>query len=233
MFRVIAVGLSGALLLACRLSSADSAQTGAYPSAAPLDQYLLSDAGAEIALARSAAPASISGQAEVRVLTRSGYTTQVKGTNGFMCLVERSWGTPTDDPQFWNPKIRSPTCFNAAATRTFVPIYLMKTRLVLAGKSPAEVGRAVAAALASKELPALDPAAMCYMMSRQQYVNDTGVAWHPHLMFFVSGSVAPSWGADVAGSPVLSSDDPEEHVTIFMVPLGRWSDGSAAEAGAH
>ena len=102
---------------------------------APLDQYLMPDGNSEIALARSAAPASISDGAEVMVLGPKGYTTAVKGTNGFLCIVERSWGAATDEPEFWNPKVRAPICFNPPAARTFVPIFLMKTKLVLAGKS--------------------------------------------------------------------------------------------------
>src|SRR5580658_3195977 len=106
-----------------------------YSAMAPLDRYLAPDENSEIALARSAAPASISDAAEVMVLRRDGYATAVKGKNGFLCIVERSWGKPTDDPEFWNPKMRAPHCFNPQAARTFLPIYLMKTRMVLAGKS--------------------------------------------------------------------------------------------------
>src|ERR1700749_4226092 len=62
-----------------------------YPAMAPLAQYLIPDQNAEIALARSAAPKSISDAAEVLVLTRSGYTTAVKGSNGFVCMVQRGW----------------------------------------------------------------------------------------------------------------------------------------------
>ena len=62
----------------------------AYPAMAPLDQYLISDEQSEIALARSAAPSFISDGAEVMVLGREGYKTAVKGTNGFLCIVERS-----------------------------------------------------------------------------------------------------------------------------------------------
>jgi hypothetical protein len=80
----------------------------AYPAAAPLSQYLMSDKTSEIALARSAAPESISDGAEVLVLERNGYTTAVKGRNGFVCLVERSFGAATDFQEFWNPKIREP-----------------------------------------------------------------------------------------------------------------------------
>jgi hypothetical protein len=199
-----------------------------YPAMAPLDQYLIPDVNSEIALARSAAPPSISDAAEVMALGRQGYATAVKGTNGFLCIVERSWGAATDEPEFWNPKVRAPICFNAAAAKTFVPIFLMKTRLVLAGKSKTEIVAATASALDKKELPALEPGAMCYMLSKQQYLNDRGKSWHPHLMFLVQGDVAKTWGADLPGSPVISADDPEERVTIFMVTVGKWSDGTPA-----
>ena len=204
-----------------------------YPSMARLDQYLAPDENSEIALARSGAPASISDKAEVMVLRRDGYVTTVKGSNGFLCLVERSWGAATNEPEFWNPKVRSPICFNPPAARTFAPIFLMKTKLVLAGKSKAEILQATATALDKKELPALEPGAMCYMMSKQQYLNDRGKSWHPHVMFFVAGSAAKSWGADLPGSPVIAADDPEERATIMMVWVGNWSDGTAAPQAAH
>jgi len=204
-----------------------------YAAMAPLDQYLIADESTEIALARSAAPASISDGAEVMVLGRRGFTTAVKGTNGFLCVVERSWGAATDAPEFWNPKIRSPICFNPQAARTFARIFLMKTKLVLEGKSKAEILAATASALDKKELPALEPGAMCYMMSKQQYLNDQGASWHPHLMFFVSGNAAKSWGADLPGSPIIAADDPEERATIMMVWTGNWSDGSPAPSMEH
>ena len=56
--------------------------------------------------------------------------------------------------------------------RPYLPTILMKTKLVLAGSSRLEISRAVKAALASKKLPALEPNAMSYMMSKQQYLND-------------------------------------------------------------
>jgi hypothetical protein len=204
-----------------------------YPAMAPLNQYLMPDEKSEIALARSAAPASISDGAEVMVLSRTGYITAAKGTNGFVCIVERSWGAATDHPEFWNPKVRAPHCFNPSAAKAFLPIYLMKTKLVLAGKSKTEIVQTTASALDKKELPALEPGGMCYMMSKQQYLNDEGVHWHPHLMFFVPGDAAKSWGADLLGSPVLAANDPEERVTIMMVPVGTWSDGTPSPPMEH
>ena len=149
----------------------------------------------------------------------------MKGTNGFLCIVERAWGAATDEPEFWNPKMRVPICFNPAAARSFVPIYLMKTKLVLTGKSKAEILEATSSALDRKELPALEPGAMCYMMSKQQYLSDDGKSWHPHLMVFVAGDAAKSWGADLPGSPVISANDPEERVTILMVWVGSGRTG--------
>lgn len=200
-----------------------------YPRMAPLSQYLIADQAAEIALARSAAPASISKAADVLVLGPKGYTTAVRGSNGFVCVVERGWANAPDDPEFWNPRLRAPICFNPAAARSYLPIYLLKTKWVLAGKPRSEIHQATVAAFDSKQLPALEPGAMCYMMSKQQYLNDAVAHWHPHLMFFVSGDSAKSWGADAPDSPVMSSNDPEERVTVMMVWVNKWSDGSVAQ----
>jgi len=204
-----------------------------YPAMAPLDQYMISDEKTEIALARSAAPASISDSAEVMVLQRDGYKTVVNGTNGFVCLVERSWGQGTDEAEFWNPKMRAPHCFNAQAAKSFAQIYLMKTKLVLAGKSKAEIANAVATALDQKQLPALEPGAMAYMMSRQQYLNDQGKAWRSHTMFFSPGDMTKSWAADAPNSPVMMVNDPQERVTILLVLADKWSDGTASSSQPH
>ena len=204
-----------------------------YPAMAPLGQYLMPSESAEIALARSAAPASISGDAEVMVLRRDGYATAVKGRNGFVCIVERSWGKATDDPEFWNQKMRAPHCFNAQGARTFLPIYLMKTKLVLAGKSKPEILKAITFALDRKELPPLGTGGMAYMMSKQQYLGDDGMSWHPHVMFFAAGDSTRSWGADLADSPVIAANDPEERVTILFVMSDKWSDGTPAAGKMH
>jgi hypothetical protein len=230
-FIVVVFLLSGGLLGTVGQVAAQTKTS--YPVMAPLDQYLIPDKDAEIALARTAAPKSISDDAEVMVLGRSGYTTAAKGTNGFVCIVERGWDASTDDPVFWNPKNRSPICFNPAAARTYLPLILMRTKLVLAGKSKAELVKAIATALDKGELPALESGAMCYMMSKQQYLNDDALNWHPHLMFFIPGDVGKSWGADLPGSPVMAANDPENRLTIFMVVVGTWSDGTPGPPMDH
>ncbi len=219
---ITAVGFVVLVFLSCPICPRAQVEKAPYPAMAPLDQYLIPDEKAEIALARSAAPASVSDGAEVMVLRRTGYTTVVKGSNGFVCIVERSWGSTTDDPQFWNPKVRAPHCFNPAAASTFLPFFLMKSKLVLAGKSQAEI----ASTLEKKEQPPLAPGTMVYMMSKQQYLNDRGKNWHPHLMFYVSGDAEKSWGANLPGSPVMAAYDPQQRVTTFFVLAAEWSDGT-------
>jgi hypothetical protein len=218
--------IAGAWFVGAGQANAQTAHA-AYPAMAPLDQYLMADQSAEIALARSGAPPSVAGGAEVMVLGRDGYMTAVKGTNGFLCIVERGWAVETTNPQFWNPNIRSPLCFNQAAAKTFAPIYLMKTRLVLEGKTREEVLAAMNAAFASGELPALAPGAECYMLSKQQYINDAVKNWYPHVMFYVAGdTTAKSWGANMDGSPMIAGSDPQERVTVMMVRVTQWSDGT-------
>src|SRR3974390_478330 len=205
---------------------AQDAQTP-YPSMAPLDQYLMEDRSSEIALARSAAPEPISRDAEIMVLGRHGYETAIKGTNGFLCMVERSWTAPIDDPGFWNPKGRAPICLNAAAARTYLPRTIKKTDLILAGRTKAQMIEAVVAAVDKKELPPMDSGAMCYMLSKQGYLSDRDGHWHPHLMFFFSQSDPVAWGGGLPDSPIFAFNDKWEDLTVFLVPVRQWSDGTA------
>ena len=197
-----------------------------YPSMAPLDQYLM-ERNDEIALARSAAPESISQDATIMVLGRRSYETAIQGKNGFVCIVERSWTSPIDDPGFWNPKGRAPLCLNAAGARSYLPRTIKKTDLILAGRTKAQMMEAIVDAIDKKELPAIEPGAMCYMLSKQGYLGDPVGHWHPHLMFFYSGTAPASWGAGLPGSPIFAFDDTWEHLTTFLVPVRVWSDGTA------
>jgi hypothetical protein len=202
------------------------APSAAYPAMAPLSQYLITEKASEVELARSAAPASISDGAEVLVLTKDGYVTAVNGGNGFVCLVERGWAKSTDDPEFWSPKVSAPHCLNAPAAKTYLPIVLMKTKLVLEGKSKAEIAGALKAAMEGKELPALEPNAMCYMMSKQQYLSDDDKHWHPHMMWYVPGDSAKSWEANLPGVPALAGYVSQDRMTIFLIKVEHWSDGT-------
>jgi hypothetical protein len=213
------------VLLFANMAHAQADQT-AYPTMAPVEQYLIADQNTEIALARSAAPASISDHAEILVLGPHGYNTAVKGTNGFTCFVERSWTKAIDDHDFWDPKIRAPFCVNAAAAQSYLPTTILKTKLILEGKSKTEMFNDLQSALDQKTIPAIEPGAMCYMMSKQGYLDSTNGHWRPHLMFFTPLVNADLWGANLEGSPLFAAEDKEDRITIFMVPVSHWSDGT-------
>jgi len=220
-----------ALLTAASFARAQDA-TAAYGSMAPLDQYLM-EREVEIPLARSAAPNSISQDAEVMVLGRHGYESVEKGKNGFVCMVQRSWAAGLDDPEFWNPKLRAPICFNRPAVRSYLPQIIKKTDWALAGRSKAQMHEDIKSALARKELPTPEIGAMCFMMSKQGYLSDRDGHWHPHLMFFLPLTDPATWGAGLPGSPVLGARDAPGGLTVFLVPVGQWSDGTVAPDDEH
>jgi hypothetical protein len=222
------------LVLAAALSFVGVAQAteskNPYPQMAPVAQYLMSESD-EIALARSAAPASISADATIVVLKRNGYETAVKGKNGFVCIVERSWMSPFDWPEFWNPKMRGPICFNPPAVRSILPFTLKRTEMLLSGLSKAQVMERLKQEVAKKQIPALEAGAMCYMMSPQGNLGDSNGHWRPHLMFYGPRSDGADWGADLSGSPVMLNpqfQNSPEPLATYMVAVDRWSDGTPA-----
>jgi hypothetical protein len=223
----------------CFLVPKASAQSDKYPKMAPVDQYLM-ERNAEILLARSAAPDSISCDSTVLILGRQGYETAVQGKNGFVCMVERSWMAQFDSPEFWNPKIRGAECLNRQAARSIVPIADLRTRMVMAGHSKAEIVSALKAAFDKKQLPDLENGNMVFMMSKSAYLFDAGDHNGPHLMFFTALQDGKDWGAGASGSPVfsapywfLSSKEPSQAkglppILVFAVEVAKWSDGTAA-----
>jgi hypothetical protein len=196
-------------------------------------QYRITSASEEIALARSAAPTSISGDADVLTLGDHGYETAVKGKNGFICLVERSWAADFDDAEFWNPKLRAPICYNPAAGRTVLPGYLERTKWALAGLTKNAMIDRTKSALAVNTLTAPEPGALSFMMSKQGYLGDAVGHWHPHLMFFLPHTDGAAWGANLDGSPVFAAQSHPEPITTFFVPVPKWSDGTSAVTEIH
>ena len=224
------IALAGSVLvLALAAISQMQAQSKTpYPDMAALDRYLMPDRNAEIALARSAAPDSISHDAKVLVLGPHGYETAVEGKNGFVCIVERGWMAPFDNPEFWNPKIRGPLCFNPPAARSILPMTYKRTEMVLAGQSKAQIMEGIAT-FAKKELPALEPGAFTYMLSKQAYLTDRGDHNMAHLMFYTPLMDKAVWGADLPKSPImLNPQFALEGIDVFLVLTGMWSDGTLA-----
>jgi hypothetical protein len=221
---LFSVSVLVSILIAPKSAPAQDAKP--YTTMAPLEQYLM-DRDTEIALARTATPDSISRDAEVLVLGRHGFETAVKGKNGFVCIVERSW-TSAADADFWNPKVRTPICYNAAAAHSLLLRNIKRTDLILAGRTQAQVDEAIIAAVDKKELPAMEPGAMCYMMSKEGYGGDTVAHWPSHLMFYFPLTNPATWGAGLPGSPIIAISDTREQVTTFVIAVQRWSDGTPA-----
>ena len=228
-----------ALIAASSLPAAPQDVKQPYPTMAPVEQYLM-DRDAEIALARSAAPDAISHDASVIVLTRHGYETAVEGKNGWVCWVGRGWMAMFDHPEFWNPKVRAADCLNPPAARTVLPYAYKRTELLLAGHSKQEVIAAIKTAIDTKELPALEPGTVSYMMSKSSYLTDYGDHNGPHLMFFQAYKNDAAWGANLTNSPVLAVNywyiSAEAYpqlknfppLSVFLVGVTKWSDGTPA-----
>ena len=214
-------------------------QKASYPRMAPADAYLM-DSNQEIALARSAAPESISKNATILVLTRTGYETAVTGTNGFVCMVSRGFSSAPDWPERWNPKIRAAECQNPQAARSIAPLAKLRTAMTLAGRSDAEIMERIKTALRTREIPPLAPGAMSYMMSKASYLSDEGDHDMPHVMFFIPFKNGDHWGANAPGSPIFGGNywfaTPDHAAETAALPplsvvlLGAcsWSDGTPA-----
>jgi hypothetical protein len=199
-------------------------------SIAPIAEYLM-DRTVEIAMARSAAPDSISRDAEVLVLTPKGYESAVKGSNGFVCIVERGWMNVFEDSDFGSTRLLSPMCLNPAAARSHLPVTIKRTELALARPSKAAMRASLLAAFDRNELSLPEEGSMCYMMSKGAYFGDEQGHLFPHVMFFPPLMGAKDWGAGMAGSPLIALPDPDDRWTIVLLPVSRWSDGTPAPAG--
>jgi hypothetical protein len=223
--------VSSALLAA--LSTSGPAQSQAlkatYPEMAPAEQYRIANREDEIVLARSAAPPSISGQAQVLVLGSHGYETAVNGKNGFVCFIQRSWAAGFDNPEFWNPKLRAPNCFNPQAARTELAQYLKRTEWVLAGATRQQLIEKTRGAFASHTFKAPEAGSFSFMLSKNGYVSDdAGGPWLPHVMFFLPHGQAENWAAGKEGSPIIGQEGSAIESTVLFIPVRRWSDGTPA-----
>jgi hypothetical protein len=233
MFRTTgkAIG-SGSVVLAALFAAASPTHAqdakSPYPAMAPIEQYRM-ERGAEIALARTAAPQTISRDATIMVLGKKNFEVAVHGNNGFVCVVGRAFAGPLSNPEFWNPKNRSPICYNSPAARSLMPYAIKQIGMALAGATKAQIADAIRTAVAKNELGLPESGSMAYMMSKEAYLTDQGSHNLAHVMF------------ELPRDGVLQ-DDPNSFVSWdpapvieFNVPVGYWSDGTpiAAHATHH
>ncbi len=218
------------LLLAAMASL--SAATAAAQQTPNLAAYLMPDRAAEIAMARSAAPKYIADSATILVLTRTGYVEAVRGTNGFLCYVQRSFFSRIGDPGFWDPANRGPLCLNPPAVRT-VQIELRKRgEWIMAGVSPDEIAKRTRQAYAAHTFPMPAAGAMAYMLSPEQHLASENPHWVPHLMFWFDKSLpATAWGLGDVNITIMdgTAEDPNSPIRLLLIPVRRWSDGKPAQ----
>ena len=150
---------------------------------------------------------------------------------------------PLGWPEFWNPKVRAAVCLNPQAARSILPIEYLRTKMVMAGRSKADILSAIKAAFENKQLPNLESGAMAYMMSKSAYLSDKGDHDMSHLMFYTRVKDGKDWGSGAPGSPVISSSywsfSPKEQpqmkglppILVSIVAVTNWSDGTPA--GKH
>ena len=208
----------GVIMILTMLAGPAAAQ---YP---PINEYQMAR-DAEIALAKSAAPANVSSRATIKVLTPSGFQVAREGDNGFTCVVMRGWSAPTYTPaQFrklvYDPAVRAPICFDPEASRTVLPYYELRSKLGMQGKSPDEIAEAVQSAYVKGELPKRDTVSFAYMWSADQNLG-TGIGhWHPHMMIFAPYYKNSMVGGNEFGSPFPQvSDDDGTPFTVVVIPV--------------
>ncbi len=227
--KTIACAVLAIVIVSCAAAYGQAPANNPYPTMAPVSEYLMPRA-AEIEMARSAAPASISAHATVLVMTKTGYVTADKGANGWVCLVGRMWSAGLDDPEFWNPKGRGSACLNPDAVQSVLPFYLARAKWALAGDTREEIATKSQSAYANHQFT--EPRGFALMLSKESYLND-GVKgpWRPHIMPFVAKDQLASWAASFKGSPILSpaTDTFRSYEPVTVVILAPyWSDGSPA-----
>jgi hypothetical protein len=198
-----------------------NAQEPKYP---PLSEYMMAR-DAEIALAKSAAPQSISDRATIRILTTSGYQTVHDGDNGFVCMVMRGF---TVAPTFtsaqmraivYDSKLRAPICLNPQAVRIVLPYYELRTKLGLEGKTPAQMAERVKAAYAKSEIPKRTEVSFGYMWSADQVLGLAG-HWHPHMMVYLPNYENSMLGNNEApGMLPFVSDDAGTPFAVGIIAL--------------
>jgi hypothetical protein len=201
------------LLLASLHASTGRAEGPKYP---PISEYMMAR-DAEIALARSAAPASISDHATIKILTKSGYEVAREGDNGVVCMVMRGFSAPTYTPaQFrdlvYDPTVHAPICFTPPAARSVMPYYELRTKLAMEGKGPDQIAEGLQAAYIKGELPRRDAA--------HQHLGPGIGAWHPHMMVFAPYYDNAMVGGNAFGTPLPQvTDDAGTPFAVVVIPV--------------
>lgn len=209
-------------VLAAAIASTAAAETPKqFP---PLSAYMMTPE-AEIALARSAGPETVSAHATVKILTGTGFKVAAQGDNGFTCLVLRGWSAPSFSPApmrdiVYDAALRAPICYDPIASRTVLPLQELRTDLAMHGNDPDAIARGVATAYASGKLPKMESVAFAYMWSAHQFLGQGIGAWHPHMMVYAPFYENAMLGNNplMGGLPVVV-DDAGTPFAVVVIPV--------------
>ena len=158
------------------------------------------DRGEEIALARSAAPETVSDPATIWVLTPEGYEVAVEGVNSFNCVVLRRFSADTrSDSYDWDGLI-APICYDAYSSTTHMQEQLLRAEMGLRGDPVESIEAAVNAAYMDGSIPVPDQVAFAYMFSGAQRLSPRLGHWHPHMMIWVPYATNDDLGGNAIGS---------------------------------
>jgi hypothetical protein len=231
--KIVASLALASLLALCAAAYGQASQADPYPTTmAPIAKYLMPSAAAEIALARTAAPPSVSADAEALVLTPKGYVVAASGSNGWVCFVGRPWMAGLDDPEFWNWRGLGPACLNPPAVRSVLPQFLARTQWAIAGATREEIAARSKAAYADHQFTDPAPGSFALMMSKDGYLLGADGPWRPHVMPFIAFDQVSTWAAGFKGSPILGPSSfayyREYEPLTIAIPVSHWSDGSPA-----
>jgi hypothetical protein len=186
----------------------------------------------QIDLALSAAPTEVSSKAAVYILGPKGYEKVREGTNGFSCLIERSFKGTTQTSS-------APACFDAEGSGSIMVAYLRREELRAEGKSEEEVKEDIAQGYKDGRFKVPGPGFL-YMMSNENFVynNVSGKSGFvaPHLMFYAPNKTANDVGYDSVSPTMVpyltgSGIGPE---SLLVVAAEKPSQGdSAGESHKH
>ena len=180
----------------------------------------------QIELALSAAPTEVSSKASVYILGPKGYEKVHEGTNGFSCLIERSFKGTTQTSS-------APACFDAEGSRSIMVAYLRREELRAEGKSEEEVKEDIVQGYKDGRFKVPGPGFL-YMMSNENFVynNVSGKSGFvaPHLMFYAPNKTANDVGYDSVSPTMVpyltgSGIGPE---SLLVVAAEKPSQGNSA-----
>lgn len=184
----------------------------------------------QIDLALSAAPPEVSSKATTYILGAKGYKKVREGTNGFSCLIERSFAGTTQNSS-------APACFDAEGSRTLLLTYLRREELRAQGKSEAEIKDDITKGFQDGRFKAPGPGFL-YMMSDENFVYDSESKESgfvpPHLMFYAPYKSAKDLGYESISPtmvPYLTHPGPEGLIVVAAQKPSQ--DSSSGDSHKH